>query len=150
MSRSPCAPSTMRCVARSRRSLTSATIASTSAIRAAPPAARATMPVVVVRSSTAAEDNPGPGRPSAGEERRVLLLVVVGRLLALDRRDGHGDGHRRADRRAAREGDLDVRRLAGGRLGDDLLRVDGRAGAGDAQRHGDVALVVLALVLGLD
>src|SRR3954469_4320696 len=132
------------------------------AMTATAAAARATMPVVVVRSSTpprigngadersrlgtqaagAARPIPGAapgGAPGTGvlarEQRGVGLLVVVGRLLARHGADGHGDLHRGPRRRRLAEWDVDLRRLAGRGLVDRLADLDRLAGAGDRHRH---------------
>src|SRR3954471_2644405 len=139
----------VRWAARSRRICTIAVTHSPRAMTATAPAARATIPVVVVRSSTPPQDRPD-ARRLAGEQRGVGLLVVVGRLLARDRTDGDEDLHRRAGRRRLAERALDRRGLAGDGLVDRLLDLDRLARAGDLDGHRDVALVVLALVLELD
>src|SRR5204862_5863713 len=93
-----------RCAVRRRRRRTSAIAPRASAITATPRPARATIPVVVVRSSTAGGDRPA---GSTREQRRVLLPVVVGGLLAVHRRDGDGDRQRGAYRRSAGHSQLD-------------------------------------------
>src|SRR4051794_21554941 len=113
-----------------------------SAITARAPAARATIPVVVVRSSTPSRI----GKLLAREQRRVGRLVVVGGLLAGNRPDGRRDLDRRARGRRLPERHVDRRGLTGGGLVDRLADLDRLPRAGDPKGDGDVAPLVLAPV----
>src|SRR4051812_34525089 len=113
---------------------------------ATPAAAVATTPAVEDRSCTAAKAR----RPSALEDRRVALLVVVELLLARDADDLDLDRHGRADGRGRPEWDVRLGGGAGLGLVERLADRDRLAGARDPDQDADVDLVVLALVGELD
>src|SRR5829696_560304 len=151
----PLGPRTARWSARRRRSRKASTTASTSAISATAPAASAASPAGWISSSTAQECTSarrGAERRSAlREDALVLRLVVVGLLLAGDRRHADGDGDRGALRGRLLEGEV------GGRAGlrrDLVDRVGQRdrvaAPALDLHGHLDVELVVVPAVGELD
>src|SRR5215218_5907066 len=151
-SRCPVSPRTACCSARSRRIRRIMTTRPARAASARATAASATMPGVVVRSSTRRRIRPAQGgsqppwRASAGEQDGVLLAVVVRRLLARHARDGDLDGGGLPDGRRLAERDGDARRLLRGRLRDRLVHGDGTARAAYGHAHPDVLLVVVALV----
>src|SRR5215218_3141141 len=146
----PSGPRTVRCAARSRRSLNASRTARTKAIAATPAAASATMPCTELRSSTGAQASTRSrlrSRALPSEDRRVLLLVVVGLLLAGDRLGLDRDGDVLARRGLLVERDLDRLRLARGDRRDAV--VPGELVPARAHRGGDrdIGLGVLALVL---
>ena len=91
-------PRTTRWSARSRVTRRASTSTAMSATTASTAAADATIPVVVVSSSTTGRISRARGA-SAGEDDRVALAVVVGLLLAADGGDDDLGGHRLSDRR---------------------------------------------------
>src|SRR5215207_8360500 len=139
-------PRMVRCAARSRRSFNASTITHTRAIAPTPAAARATIPWVEFRSSTAARVLVA----SAREDDRELGLVVVRDLLARHRLHPHGDGDVLPGWRLLGEGDRHVLCLAGGDLGDRVLELDHVAALPDGHLHLHVRLGAVPLVHHLD
>src|SRR5919107_5787656 len=151
----PLPPRTACWAARSRRSLTASTIPTSSASRATPAAASATMPCAELKSSTGGQASApargaSRGLRSSGEDRRVLVLVVVGLLLAGDGLDLDRDRHVLPRRGLLVERDRGRLGLAGRDRGDALVALDGVLAASHCDVHRHVGLRVLALVLHLD
>ena len=144
--RSPASPRTVRCAARSRRSFTAEDDHQSSATAATPAAARATIPCVEFRSSTA------PAYPAA---QRVKMTVNSALLLSVTFSPGTGFtctviGTFWPVGGCSVERDRDRLRLAGGDLGIVLLGLDGVGALADGHLHAHVGLGALALVHHLD
>src|SRR4051794_19780445 len=104
-SRGSRSPSTTFWSARSRRRRNASHATRMSEISATPPAASAAMPAVEVNSCIEPNVSDAPDEPSALEDRRVALLVVVEVDLARDLRHRDVDRDRLADRRGLAERD---------------------------------------------
>src|SRR5664280_1857554 len=116
-------PSTSRCSERMRRNRRASTSPISRAITATAAAARATMPVVLVRLCTAPRISAKPGGRRLLEGDRERERVVLSVLLAGDLLDrGHDRLRSSAGTRA--QGDRAAAVLAGDRLRDRLLTAD--------------------------